>query len=203
MSDVIKSITVLKSSDPAPLIPLQLVSKLCAKYDETLPYECFLFQLNDEISSRTTSTCNDASCGLQNDLDARYCKHCGSKIVSGKKRMVKIESLDWCDEGSCETFESIFVNEVVPHIKGRIEAFVTYETSTTATGIGQYCFRVEHGKIEYCDFTLTVGAAPTFDLSDADDPDAGDLEDEDEEAEEEDEDGEDRDVRLDDAKCTR
>lgn len=105
------------------------VRELCETLDGRLPYDddCFLVQLNDYDQDEEEKVCEDADCETVNDDDAKFCKACGRKLPVNERDTVELTNIDWKGEDSGKTFHQVFVKQVVPHIRGRIEAVALLE----------------------------------------------------------------------------
>lgn len=175
--DTINKVVILRNTNAR--IAASDVKKLLEKHDSDLPYECFLNDLEtkcNELQSKTNK-CSQKKCKTVNEFDAKFCKECGQRLdrTSGE---VLINSLDWVDEESANSW-NIFVNDVVPKIRGRLLVAVEYGDCYKEDPWKQFFFVIDDGVLSYCNvdaFAVGDVTAPVFDKID-------DEEDEDEEEE--------------------
>jgi hypothetical protein len=190
MSTRIDSVTFLRPERSTLNIDPRDAKKLLDKYDGDLPENCFLRELEDKINSQTKEKVKCA-CGTTSYGNAKFCRECGAKVVKKSVAGLEINCLDWHDDDSgydetaANTFFPIFVNKVVPLLRGQAEGSVTYgEVNDDGEDINNYKtshFIISDGQLVWCEIQLHPGAdAPVFTPNDEYE-ESDDDEDEDEE----------------------
>lgn len=159
-----------------------------------LPEYCFLHAIEEKLGSQTKEKFK-CSCGTQSYGNAKFCRECGTKISKPAAGGIPLDGIDWSDEGgydcnAANTFFPVFINEVVPHLRGYAECSVTYaEDQDDEEDIRWKTahFIINNGEVTWCEIQLRPGAdAPVFDADDLYNP----ADHEDEEEDEDDEDDE-------------
>ncbi len=123
----IGNVVVLKSD--ATIDP-EKVRELFEALDYDLPEECWLRNFYESLDEDEEAEKHCEPCDLYLDDDAKFCKNCGQAVAAPEDSSDKIGfDLLWCGDESGSSFQSIFVKQIVPHIKGRVEALLFLETA--------------------------------------------------------------------------
>lgn len=105
------------------------IIRLNDQFEAELPEGCFLADhYSDAVAMISTKI--GCKCNCVNDQDAVFCKKCGGELDKNdiKQQKVKLESLEWCGEGSNHSYVNIFLKHIVPFIKGTAELILTWES---------------------------------------------------------------------------
>ena len=163
--------------------------KLIDKYESDFPNYCFLANVENEISKQTKEKVK-CRCGTQSYGNAKFCRECGEMLSKKTVSGIDLKDIDWHDDeydtNAANTFFPIFVQKVVPLLRGHAECSVTFgnvndddETEDLETAY----FVINNGELTWCQAVLSPGAyAPTFkadDLFEESDDDEDEDEDED------------------------
>lgn len=121
----IANIVVLKSDA---ILDPEKARELFEEHDYDLPEECWLRNFVEYLDSSDEEEKFCEPCDLNLDDDSKFCKNCGQAVESSDTDDDKIGfDLLWVGEDSGSSFQSIFVKQIVPHIKGRVEALLFLE----------------------------------------------------------------------------
>jgi len=141
-------------------VPANVVKDTCHDYSDRFPDEdCFLSDLDDTLSydDDEDRVCANAECNTTNDCDAKFCKECGSKFPSLATKQVAITRLEWYGHNSARSFHSIFVKQIVPHVKGSLEALVFLEGDDVSPS-KMFGFTIEDGVYTKCEVDVRLVA---------------------------------------------
>jgi len=164
--------------------------RLIDKYEDDFPEYCFLRDLEDKISQSTKEKVK-CRCGTQSYGNAKFCRECGTKLEKKSLNDLELNGIDWHDDDyesyAANTFFPVFVEKVVPCLRGYAECEVTYGDDNDDDEDIKFKtahFIINNGELTWCEIRLQPGAeAPTFE---ANDPyrDNGDEENDDEDDDE-------------------
>lgn len=147
-------------------ISLELVRDLVDKFDSMLPDDCWLRTVVEDYEGAEEDVveCTRKGCNTSNDFDAKFCKECGARITDDVDQ-VRIPNLQWNGEQSCESWGTIFVNEVVPHIRGLVHGAAFYgDPDDTSVPWKNFYFSVHNGRISYHTLELPDADGPVFEV---------------------------------------
>lgn len=112
--------------DSTATIDVDKAIELCAKFDgapikKGLPRDgCFLTDLID--NHRDVEKQCDKCKGIIDEYSL-FCKFCGNKIDQ-RETSFYIHDMNWCGYSALDSFKSVFIKHVVPHIKGQISGII-------------------------------------------------------------------------------
>lgn len=188
--DVIDSVSFLSHPKKKATLPVAVLKEFFEKHEYDLPETNFVETIMNELEEEDYEDdieCPKAKCETTNDSDARFCKRCGTRLKEeDEEDTVELTSLEWNGNESCETFEKWFIGELVPHIKGRIEAMVVYgDPDDTDSPWKTFYFIVDDGVFTHCTLSLEATRAelPEFVTEEDEEEDDEDEEEEDDEDE--------------------
>lgn len=148
MKNVIDDIKVCSYNDGKWLaISIDVVRQIVDARSNELPEDCFLQELHDEAED-VEATYRCQKCETCNDDDAKFCKECGTRL--DMLVVLTFGTPMWAGDDSWKTFSSIFVENVVPHIKGDVTCCITYgdEDDSDTPWFTAY-FRISAGTITW------------------------------------------------------
>lgn len=121
------------------------IDLLCSMPDSNLLEE----HLKDARAALAPLCC--PHCRAPRDRDAAFCKRCGRRLSAESEPEVALRKLTWRGEGSGHTFDDVFRKVIIPKIRGRIDAVVTWAGGDSVTG-----FQVRDGQFIECDVVHTL-----------------------------------------------
>ena len=159
--------------------------RLLDKYEDEFPDNCFLRDLADKIN-QTTKEKYKCRCGTQSCGNAKFCRECGTKIERATPAGIELDSIDWSDDYdnyAANTFFPIFVDKVVPCLRGYAECCVTFGDDDGESDDIEFKtahFVISNGELTWCEVRLQPGAEPpTFEADDLFEENGNDDEDDD------------------------
>lgn len=165
-NDIINDVIVTGYGPVWPVAPINKLRKVFKEHEDNLPEECFLRELIEDLDSIVDdNTC--VKCLTDNDYDSKFCKECGLKLHA-ENETIEIPDLTWSGDRAAETFNSIFIEKLVPLIINRIEGCVLYgDPDELNLPWKSTNFVIDNGKIEFVHINKTVQcAAPVFKIED-------------------------------------
>lgn len=150
MSDIIDSIQIISYEKSWPLIKIQKLKELHEARGDEFAAENFVTGIMEALELDCDDDYHNClHCATQNDNDAKFCKECGVSLLKNEETTI-INSINWAGEDSVESFQEIFVQEIVPLISGTLYAVMMYgDVEDESTPWKSAFFQIHDGKISF------------------------------------------------------
>src|SRR5579871_3831465 len=128
--------------------------RLIDRYEDSFPDYCFLREVEDKLGSQTKEKVK-CQCGTQSYGNAKFCRECGTQLPKKTLEGVALTNIDWHDDDyatdAANTFFEVFVQKVVPNLRGHAECSVTYSDEDDEDSSKTAHFVINNGELTWCE----------------------------------------------------